>query len=354
MRILKPINKHIYELTPANKKNIYKMLGVKNQTALLKTKYKHQHPVKKINHRDFQWKMAVAQYNNQIKTVNAKTLVARKESKVAINPTNKSRAKVYKDVKSLAKKLQINVESYKKQYRQSTTGYWNNELLKLQVHYEPLVRVQKKTNIYGGDLKMIAFTNVYDSMRDDTLKVHLRKHSVPKGRQIALATQNVKKIENQLQFIMKQHLPKRIKNKDNIRRQLHASLNRRLKRDTPDGLMYRLHVEDGNGKHLSTPVMKNPYKTLQHLMTTHIVPKSKSYQGSDFVIRSISFSTIKSSLMCGYTRSIKVAHEKWHVFDPSGARTSCIYQSIAISRNWLLNPKLLDNHPALAQSAKKT
>ena len=47
MRILKPIKKHIYELTPDNKKNIYQQLGVKNQTELLKTKFKHQHPVKK-------------------------------------------------------------------------------------------------------------------------------------------------------------------------------------------------------------------------------------------------------------------------------------------------------------------
>ena len=47
MRILKPIKKPIYDLTPANKKNIYKLLGVKNQKALLKTKFKHHHPVKK-------------------------------------------------------------------------------------------------------------------------------------------------------------------------------------------------------------------------------------------------------------------------------------------------------------------
>ena len=62
----------------------------------------------------------------------------------------------------------------------------------------------------------------------------------------------------------------------------------------------------------------------------------------DFRISKITFSAVKSSLMLGYTRSMKQAHEKWHIVDPVKARTSCVFHSITTCRNYKKNRTLLE------------
>ena len=256
---------------------------------------------------------------------------------------NPKRTDVYKSVLSIAKKLKIDPSTYKQNYTKYTTEQWLEVRKKLRKDQVLFVRHKKRRQKNPTLLQNVILNApeiTHSTMRQGALKVHSRAHSVPLAMQLSIAPKTVLKIKRQITHVMSQHLPKRIKQKDNIKRQLSQAIKKRRK--VNDGTMYRLHVQDSTGKHISTPVMKDPSKALHHLMHNQIIPKSKAYLVGDFNISKITFSTVKSSLMLGYSRSLKQAHEKWHIVDPKNARTSCVFHSVTTCRNYPKNKVLLD------------
>ena len=118
---------------------------------------------------------------------------------------------------------------------------------------------------------------------DTEENVTAHAHNIPPSLQVPIAQGNVAKIEKQLKRIMKCHLPsKAIKNTLPITMQLDRILKERLK--VSDNVMYRLHVENNEGKQISTPVMKDPTTALDIMIKNQIVPKSKAYELEDFQI----------------------------------------------------------------------
>ncbi len=93
-----------------------------------------------------------------------------------------------------------------------------------------------------------------------------------------------------------------------------------LKNQPVDETMYRLHVEDDQGKHISTAILKSSNATIERMMKDHIIPKSGHYE-FEFLISRITFSTICSTKMCGYTRSIGLACKRWHIMNPDNTLT---------------------------------
>jgi hypothetical protein len=101
-------------------------------------------------------------------------------------------------------------------------------------------------------------------MRKGDLLVNAKVHTVPLALQLSIGPGMGKKIKRQINHVIRQHLPKKIKQKDNIRRQLDQAIKK--KRKVTDGTMYRLHIEDRKGKHMLTHVMRSPTLALHHLM----------------------------------------------------------------------------------------
>ena len=264
----------------------------------------------------------------------------------AKNPVNKKPPKrnvVYKSVLNMCKKLKIAPDAYKKQYKTSSTEHWLKERQKLRTAHVQMLKYKKhrqKNPHLLHHLVLNTHRTEHTSMRKGDLRVNAKVHTVPLALQLSIGPGMSKKIERQINHVIRQHLPKKIKQKDNIRRQLDQAITK--KRRVADGTMYRLHIEDRKGKHMSTHVMRSPTSALHHLMRTHIIPKAASYLVGEFQISKITFSTIKSSKMCGFTRSLKQAHEKWHIVDPLKARTQCVFHSIATCRNYKKSPCLLD------------
>ena len=56
--------------------------------------------------------------------------------------------------------------------------------------------------------------------------------------------------------------------------------------------------------------------------------------------------------MCGYSASQIEANDKYYIHDPVKARTSCVYHSLALSRNYPKSPELFTNHLKLVESAR--
>ncbi len=239
------------------------------------------------------------------------------------------RSKVYKQVKNLAKKLKIPVDDYKRQYRRSTTQFWKDERSKLkEVYIQQLryIKVKQKNPSLIDSIKLHAYEIKKTSMAQGTLKVRSKIHTVPSMFQLPISKQSINKIRQQLHTVLKKNRNENMK---------------------------RISVHSTDGKVISTPVLKgNIGEVINHLMRNQILPKSQSYTIEDFKISKIVYSDVKSSLMLGYTRSIKNAHEKWHIFDPVTARTNCVFQAIAICRNWKSNPALLKDLSKLSDSGK--
>lgn len=243
-----------------------------------------------------------------------------------------SRAKVYKQVKNLAKKLKIPPDNYKSLYRKSTTAFWKGEREKLKNAYINQLRFTKlKDPTLLDNIRLQGYVTEKSTMQQGTLKVKSRVHTVPESLQVGLTEQYagfMKKFEIEKQ-IMKLINPVKSENKT----------------------MHRITVESIDGKFISTPVLRKGWLgTLDYFIRNYVQPRSSAYEFESFVIKKITLSNISSSLMFGYSRSIKQAHEKWHVFDPVDARTNCMFQSIAVCRNWKSNPALLKDLSKLSQS----
>jgi hypothetical protein len=125
-----------------------------------------------------------------------------------------------------------------------------------------------------------------------------------------------------------------------------------LKQTPGDGTMYRLHVEGHGGKHISTAILKSSQSTIDRMMKDHIVPKSGHYE-FEFLISRITFSTVISTKLCGYTRSIGLACKRWRIVNPDNALTSCVYHSVVICRNWKKYPTMLVNGDIEAGTRRK-
>ena len=266
-------------------------------------------------------------------------------------PKKEKRSAVYKEVKSLSKFLKKDATPYQKQWRSSTTQHWMDirKSLKAQKkHYRGYKRHQKNTKVHDS-LRLSKYDTVFETMRKGTLQVESRVHTIPPQQQFSIFPKTVKKIKSQIEFVVKKHLPKPIKKRDNVRRRINAEIR---KRRPAEELLYRINVEGKGGQQISTPVMKSPQAALHYIMKTWIEPKSRAYNDKEFLITKITFATVKSSIMQGYTRSIKVAHDKWHICD-NNARGNCVFQSVALCRNYKTNPTLLQGGQPLSISGVK-
>jgi hypothetical protein len=146
-----------------------------------------------------------------------------------------TRAKIYKQVLSLAKKLKINASLYTKQYRKGKTDFWISERKKLRTAHLQLLRYTQKRNknpLLLPTIVINTYTTNHSSMKNDSLKVRSLVHTIPKSMQLSIIKKHVDKTESQIKYLLKLHQPKRIKQKDTIRRQLEHVIKRRQKKMT--------------------------------------------------------------------------------------------------------------------------
>jgi hypothetical protein len=156
-------------------------------------------------------------------------------------------------------------------------------------------------------------------MRRDTLTVITRQHTVPEPYQLSLVRESLPNIKRQLQKIIKQHYS--------------------TVRYDPDTL-FRISITSTGGKIISTS-----YKSaidLDAFIRHQLLPKATGYQTAEFTIPNIDFSYAYSSIMRGYSRSIKTATDKWLTVDNT-AKSSCIFHAIVTCRNWKHERTLLED-----------
>ncbi len=147
-------------------------------------------------------------------------------------------------------------------------------------------------------------------MRRDTLTVITRHHTVPEPYQLCLVKESLPDIKKQLEKIIKQHYS--------------------IKRYDPDTL-FRISITSTSGKTISTS-FKSAID-LENFIRHQLLPKATGYQTAEFIISSIDFSTAYSSIMRGYSRSMKIINERWLTLDNT-AKSSCIFHAIVTCRNW--------------------
>ena len=265
-----------------------------------------------------------------------------------------SRASLYRKVKSLSKRLGYNDEDYyKKLYRRSKSQTWLDELDKLKqrlvtlelikrrkrkipdlfdelkfkhhtvtetkMRRELIKRRKLKIPELFDELKFSHYTVKETKMRRGTLTVITRHHTVPEPYQLSLVRESLSDIKLQLQKIIKQHYS--------------------IKRYDPDTL-FRISITSTGGKIISTS-----YKSaidLDNFIRHQLLPKATGYQTAEFTISNIDFSSAYSSIMRGYSRSIKTATDKWHTVDNT-AKSSCIFHSIVTCRNLKHERTLLED-----------
>jgi hypothetical protein len=144
-----------------------------------------------------------------------------------------SRAKIYRQVLSLAKKLKINASLYTKQYRKGKTDFWISERKKLRIDHLRLLRYKQKKHknpLLLPHLVINAYNTNHSSMKNGSLKVRSLVHTIPRSMQLSITKKQVDKIESQIKYLLKLHQPKRIKQKDTIRRQLEHVIKKRCQK----------------------------------------------------------------------------------------------------------------------------
>ena len=312
MKILKPISLTNDSLTLSEKRKIFKTLGYKNQTH-----YIRETGVPKNQLLD----TIVRQYNDAIVDLNVTNIKNKKPL---------SRPKLYRLAINLSKKLGVDDGYYKKIYKNSTSLFWLKELDVLKSSILQQYRVKQSKYAKRSNLGYLLFSTSNETYRRGDLTAKTYIHEIPRGLQLYISKTNIDAIENQLKTIVAIH----------------------LKNQPVDGTMYRLHVEDDKGKHISTAILKSSNATIERMMKDHIIPKSGHYE-FEFLISRITFSTINSTKMCGYTRSIGLASKRWHIVNPDNAVTNCVYQSIVTCRNWKKYPIMLINNDSDAGTRRK-
>ena len=197
-------------------------------------------------------------------------------------PPKPTRAKLYKQSKALAKKLKLNQDDFKKLYRKSTSKFWTAKIAEF-------VEMEKNMNSSVKPIKDIHYRG-YESRKvlndSGLLKYHHRIHTLKNP--IALVQENLKLIKKQVEHVASMHI-----------------LNKK-----DDTVMYKVVVESNDGRHISTPAMKSIHAAIKFLVDNHLRPKASAYEGSDYLIAKVHFTTVKSSIMCGYSASQIEANDK--------------------------------------------
>ena len=125
---------------------------------------------------------------------------AKKKIPVTANAKKPTRALLYKQVLQLSKKLKVPGDAYKGQFRKSTADFWLQERKRLRSANVQLLRQKKskkKNPALFPDLLLNAHQTELSTLRNGSLKVKARVHTVPKRLQIPIASGNVKKLKDQ-------------------------------------------------------------------------------------------------------------------------------------------------------------
>ena len=224
----------------------------------------------------------------------------------------------------LAKKLKLNQDDYKKLYRKSKSTFWLSKIDELNEIESNMASSYKPLS----DIRYSGYDSEERVSDKGTLKYLLKIHTLKE--KIPLIASNLKLIEYQIRDV--------------------AGLHPKNKKD--DTTKYKIVLESDQNKHISSAAFKTPESAIKFIMDTHVKPKARAYDSMDFVISKIHFITVKSSLMCGYTASQLEANDKYYIHDPIKARTSCVYHSLTLCRNYPKNQELFTNNKKLVESAK--
>jgi hypothetical protein len=274
-KIIQPIVPTGDNITATLKRKIFKTLGYKNQTDY----------IKQLNgiQKNQLIPAIVEQYNVKVAVLNVAN----------IKRKTLSRPKLYRLAINLSKRLGVDGNYYKKIYKTSTSDFWKKELDVLKSSILQQYRVKQSKYAKHSNLGYMLYSTLNETYRKGDLVAKTFRHEIPRMLQLHIAKQNIDAIEHQLKTVVAIH----------------------LKNQPVYGTMYRLHIEDDEGKHISTAILKSSNDTIERMMKDHIVPKSGHYE-FEFLITSITFSTINSTKMCGYTHSIGLASKRWHIVNP--------------------------------------
>jgi hypothetical protein len=200
-----------------------------------------------------------------------------------------SRASLYRKTKNLAKRLKLDDKEayYKSLYRRSTSKTWHDELKVLKKL--SLTRLLRKNLL---EKKLFDYTVSESKMRRGTLSVTRLTHTIP--YHLSIIKENLPRIKKELLYVISKHTRTRT----------------RSKRYDPDTL-FSISVISTTNKTISTS-FKNEID-LNKFMQHQLGFKASFYQPEEFIIDKIEFSYAYSSIMRGYSRSMVVANEKWHV-----------------------------------------
>jgi hypothetical protein len=168
------------------------------------------------------------------------------------------------------------------------------------------------------------------------------KHRVPHAIKLLITTANLPAIRRQLEMVLRVH---------------QAEIR---------GDRFRISIKDtrrANDNHISNTYQNDTIQAVVNdLMTRHIGPYARGHDsdqaGLGFEISQISLFIFKVNrrVMGHSTRTIAQATKKWYIVSPK-TKFNCLFQSIAVCKNFTHNLKLLaiteEGHKARVNSGKK-
>lgn len=205
------------------------------------------------------------------------------------------------------RRFEREIQQREQQLQTSTTDPLQQQYKKLKKETKASIKIDKYK------------TNKHKSLKG--LKVRDYVHKIPSSLKLNITTITLNDIKNQLNRIVHIHKHKLINGK------------------------YRLFVKDNNKNlTLSTPFISNWRHLVNMMMSNHLRPAAAAYEDNTFTIDQIWVSRIRTpqNLMgSSVNKTVTKAHDKWHIVNPT-SRYNCVYQSIAVCRNFTNNKDFLE------------
>ena len=241
------------------------------------------------------------------------------------NSNMETRSSLYRKAKELASALGYDLQPLKLAWKRGTKLYWKQQVEKFENDKQQKNRNTGRFNVIKDELadkqklnKSYKRINKYK----DGAKNNEYVHQIPESLRLRVSSKNLKAIKQQISKVVNKH-KKQIGN------------NR-----------YKIIVKDTRDNRTISTAYHLGDDPLKRLMTDQIGPKAREYQFDRTIeIGEIIINIFKPPrdvMGASSSRIIEQANNKWFIVNPTSI-INCVFQSIAVCRNFNTNRKLLGN-----------
>ena len=284
------------------------------------------------------------------------------------------RHELYNQAKNFASELGENIQQLRALWRTSTSEFWKNQIKKFEKQIHSRDRIYNKTLKLAREIKEpLSVPNVVNKTNKKTWIRELKriKKIVKKD---PLRFQNIKKDRHRLRAELNEIInilryetqTKNLTNGAKIRSYIHSlndDLRNRLSEENiPEirrkiNLIVNQHLKEVAGQRIQIMVkdIRNGFTissayhadikdAVNYLFLEQLGPKAREYDFDTFEVSKIIVNVFiqPDNLMgASNSRSIEQANNKWHIVSPK-SRFNCVFQSVAVCRNFWTNRKLLE------------